>query len=539
MDEHNKNPRRSPEDELDDLLAQFLASEDDDIPTHVKSASEPEEAPKEASWHEDMLAAPELAAEIGPDEQAVAAAGLTRPEDAELEAIIALTKAEDWKTDTTEIPALTDPQEPFLDADIRDTFDEGKTLDAVFTEEATLAPLPVQKPQTPPPVQEAQEPVQKTAPVRKNTYGLLGIPHLLSTVVWIVLAVAIGAALGRTIWVCASDVLAFGREDVSVTITITADDDLDSITEKLHKTGLIEYPDLFKLYAKVSNAMDKIDTGIYELNTLYDYHALVLLMSSTSNRVTVDVMIPEGYTCAQIFQLLQDKGVCTVAELEEAAANGELGDFWFLEGLERGTKNCLEGFLFPDTYEFYANDNPVRVLNKLMSNFDYRLTEDMVAKLDALNAALAQKMTKNGLSQDYIEAHKLTIRDVVIVASLIEKEAASVPESYNIASVIYNRLANPDKFPCLEVESALLYVTGGHTLSEEDKLIDSPYNTYLSEGLIPGPIANPSQSSLAAALDPADTKYYYFALDPTTNRHTFSATEKEHQAFLDSLQSGG
>ncbi len=541
MDDQNKNMPRSTEDELDELLAQFLASEDDSIPSHVICATEPE-APvpqEDTPWLDDILDTPAAAPEIGPDEQAVAAAGLTHPEDAELEQIIQLTKAADWKTDTTAIPAVSDPQEPFLDADIRDAFDEGKTLDAVFTEDATLAPPPEQKAPEAPAVPETDIPVQKTVPKKKNTYGLLGIPHMLSTVVWIVLAVAIGAALGRIIWVCASDVLAFGREDNSVTITITADDDLDSITDKLHKTGLIEYPSLFKLYANISNAMDKIDTGIYELNTLYDYHALVLLMSSTSNRVTVDVMIPEGYNCAQIFQLLQDKGVCTVEALEEAAAYGELGEFWFLEGLERGTKNCLEGYLFPDTYEFYANDNPVRVLNKLMSNFDNRFTENMVEQLTSLNAALAAKMKKNGLSQEYIDAHQVTIREVVIVASLIEKESASVPESYNISSVIYNRLTNPEKYPKLDIKSSLLYITGGHELTEEDKALDTPYNTYLYEGLIPTPIANPSQDSLKAALEPADTNYYYYALDLETNRHHFSATEKEHQAFLDSLKSEG
>ncbi len=536
MDEQNKNPNRSPEDELDALLAQFLASEDDDVPTHVKTEADQTNA--EGPWLDDILDTPEAAPEIGPDEQAVAAAGLTRPEDAELEEIIRETKSSDWKTDTTTVPAFTDTQETFLDADIRDAFDQGKSLDAVFTEDATLAPLPVQElpEDTAPADAEDAAPAEKTAPRKKNTYGLFGIPHLLSTVVWIVLTVAIGAALGRIIWACAADMLAFGREDTSVVISITADDDLDSITEKLHKTGLIEYPDLFKFYAKISNAMNKIDTGVYELNTLYDYHALVLLMSSTSNRVTVDVMIPEGYTCAQIFQLLQDKGVCTAAELEEAAANGELADFWFLEGVQRGSKNCLEGYLFPDTYEFYANDNPVRVLNKLMSNFQNRLPEDVSEKLDALNLNLAEKMKQNGLSQDYIDAHKLTLHQVVIIASLIEKETASVPESYNIASVIYNRLTNPANYPYLNIDAALLYVTGGHQLTDEDKQLDSPYNTYLSEGLVPGPIANPSLSSLSAALEPADTNYYFYALDPTVNRHTFSATYKEHQAFLDSLK---
>ncbi len=539
MDDRNKNPHRSAEDELDQLLAQFLASEDDQIPSHVApDPQEPATPPvqEEGPWLDDILTAPEVSPEIGPDEMAVASAGLTRPEDAELEQIIAQTKAADWHTDTAVIPTVGDTQETFLDADIREAFDEGKTLDEIFMEDATLAPMPEEaepEPQEP----EEELPVQKVMPKKKNTYGFLGLPHVLSTVVWIVLAVAIGAALGRMIWGVASEVLAFGREDKEVTITITADDDLDSITDKLYKTGLISSPELFKLYAGISNAMDKIDVGIYNLNTLYDYHALVLMMQGTSNRVTVDVMIPEGYTCAQIFQLLQERGVCTAQELEEAAVNGELGEFWFLEGLERTDKYCLEGYLFPNTYQFYANDNPVRVLNKLLSGFDASFTEDMQALLEQLNVTLAAQMKKNGLSQEEINARKVTVREVIIVASLIEKEAASVPESYNISSVIYNRLTNPAKFPYLEIGSSLLYVTGNQELTEEDKALDTPYNTYLYEGLVPTPIANPSQNSLKAALEPADTDYYYYALDPESNRHNFSATLKEHQAFLESLKS--
>ncbi len=541
MDQNNKN-NPSPEAELDALLAQFLADPTDEIPTNVGTDHSPitDTAPVDSSWMDSILAPPEMPTtklpEIGPDEQAMAAAGLTHPKDAQLEQILAESRLES--------PALELPPEepePFLDEEIRDAFDEGKTLDEIFATEDTLAPMPEdlaeleEEIEEDPPYEE-DAPTEKRMPKKKNTYGLFGLPHLFATVIWLAIAVFIGATLGRTLWYCAADVLAFGREDKSVTLTITDQDDLDSITQKLHATGLVEYPDLFKLYAQLSNAMNKISSGTYKLNTLYDYHALVLMMSpSGSNRVTVDVMIPEGYTCAQIFQLLQEKGVCTVAELEEAAANGELAEYWFLEGVERGSKYCLEGYLFPDTYEFYMDDTPTRVLNKLLQNFDNRFTDNMAAKLEQLNITLAKRMAANGLSQEYIDSHQYTIREVVIIASMIEKETAAVSESYTISSVIYNRLTDPDE-PYLNIDAALVYITGNKQLTEEDKQLDSPYNTYLYKGLIPGPISNPGRSSLDAALDPEESAYYYYAMDPATNRHHFSKTYKEHLAFLDSLK---
>ncbi len=523
MDDQNKNNSSSPEEQLDVLLEQFLAEDD--------TKKEPEApAAENSQWLDDILAAPETGPEIGPDELAVAAAGLKKPEDVQLDDIIQETKSPDWASDTLTMPIMGTEEETFLDQETRDVFDEGKALEEIFAEEPTLSPLP-----QPEPEQEAPQ-KEKTMPKKKNQYGLFGLPHIAATLVWIVLIASIGAALGQFLWACATDVLAFGREDNQVTITVTETETLDSLTEKLQKTGLIQYPSLFKLYAGITDAMEDIDPGIYELNTLYDYHALVLMMQGTANRLTVTVMIPEGYTCAQIFDLLAEKGVCSVAELEAAAAEGELAEYWFLEGVERGSKYCLEGYLFPDTYEFYVDDEPTDVIDKMLSNFEYRFTETMAEKLDVLNAMLAQTLAARGFSADYIEANKMTMHKVVIVASMIEKETASVKESYNISSVIYNRLTNPGSFPFLNIDATLVYITGNQELTAEDKLLDTPYNTYLYKGLIPGPISNPSRSSLDAALDPASSSYYYYALDPETNRHHFSKTYEEHQAFLNSIQ---
>jgi UPF0755 protein len=131
----------------------------------------------------------------------------------------------------------------------------------------------------------------------------------------------------------------------------------------------------------------------------------------------------------------------------------------------------------------------------------------------------------------------MTIKDIITIASMIQKESAHTGENYNISSVIYNRLKKPSDFPYLQIDATVVYALGGkNDLTAEDLKFDSPYNTYLYSGLPPTPISNPGISAIYAALSPAETKYYYYALNPKTNEHHFSETYKEHQKFLESLK---
>ena len=487
---------------------------------HEQNNSQPEK--KVDNWLDDVLDKPDLAKELGPDEQAVYSAGLTHPSDAEIEEII---------QETLEQTESEQSQESFKDEDFRDAFGDGEELEAAVDDEAEAQPEEDS---------EEEKPIRKKRPKPKKGYGLLGIPHILVTAVWLLIVVAIGVTLGRMIWVIAADVLAFGKEDQVITITIDDDDTLDDVTDKLKNAGLIRYPAVFKLYADLTDVVEEnaISPGTYDLNTMYDYNALVDSMHEYSPaREVVEIMIPEGYNCAQIFSLLEEKGVCTVAELEAYAANGELDDYWFLDGVERGDKYCLEGYLFPDTYKFYTNDDPERVLEKFLDDFDYRFTDLMKERITELNNHLTSIMSSKGYSEEEIQKKLVTIREIVIIASLIEKETADDSESYKISSVIYNRLYDWSYPPYLNIDAALVYALNGkEVLTEEDKLLDNPYNTYLYMGLVPGPIANPGLNSLNAALLPEDTNYYFYALDPDINKHHFSSTQSEHDNFLASLE---
>lgn len=382
------------------------------------------------------------------------------------------------------------------------------------------------------PVRPRVRAIKKGRPRRRKGEGLFGIPNLLVTGVWVALTLLISLTLGRLVWVCAAEILAFGREDKTVTITVYETDTIDDITKKLARAELIHYPGLFKLYAQFAVDEGEIRPGTWDLNTKYDYHALVKMMSPSSTRSVVKVMIPEGYTCRQIFALLEENKVCTVQDITSYAAYGELNDYWFLEGVTRGDKYCLEGFLFPDTYEFYQNDTPKNVLTKMLNNFEKHFDESMQGKIQTLNAHLSDLMRRDGKGQDYINSHLFTVRDVVNVASMIEKETSSAQEGYTIASVIYNRLFCWQGNPAyLNIDATIVYALDGKTdLTAEDLRVDSPYNTYTHTGLTPGPISNPGLSSLTAALEPADTNYYYYVLDPTVGSHIFATTQAEHDA---------
>lgn len=349
-----------------------------------------------------------------------------------------------------------------------------------------------------------------------------------------VLAASVLLAVGA--WKCADDVLALTKLDRTVTFTVSEGESIASVAGRLKEEGLVEYEWLFKFYCWFSHAERKIEPGTYELNNLYDYHALVNGMIATStDRATVTVTVPEGYECKDIFQLLAENGVCTVDELEQTAANYQF-DYAFLRGLEYGSKTRLEGYLFPDTYEFYVNDKPENVIDKFLRNFDNKLTDQMYEDVAALNDRLREKMQASGFTDTEIANAELTMHDVIIVASLVEKETAKTSESATIASVIYNRLCSK-LYPCLQIDATIQYALGERkeVLSDADKYVISPYNTYTNAGLPAGPIANPGINSIRAALYPANTDYYFYALG-TNGVHHFSTTYYEHQDFLAEME---
>ena len=332
-------------------------------------------------------------------------------------------------------------------------------------------------------------------------------------VLYAVAVIGVSALLACVGWIAASDVLALNKEEHSVTVTITPEDSYDDVVDMLKDNGLIEYKSLFKLFSAITGGKDKIaSSGTFTLNSDMDYRALISGISANSaSRAVVDVTIPEGYTVAQIFQLLEEKGVATVEDLNETAATHDYA-FSFLQDIPLGDPERLEGYLFPDTYEFYMGEEPVSVLNKMILRFDEIFTDEM-----------RQEVQNDGR----------TIQDVVTVASMIEKETDGSDQA-KIASVIYNRLDNPTSETAgyLNIDATILYATGG---TEVDLNADTPYNTRTHKGLTPTAIASPGVDALKAAVYPDSTRYYFYALGDD-GKHHFFATYREQQNFIASQE---
>lgn len=338
---------------------------------------------------------------------------------------------------------------------------------------------------------------------------------LSNSMIYILMVCGVSAILATLGWTMANDMLALNKDEMEAVITIQDEKDFGKVADQLKDNDIINYKFLFRLFATFSGKADDIAAGQYKLDTSMDYSAILNnLSSSSASRMTTTVTIPEGYTMAQIFKLLEDKGVSTVEKLEDVAANHDYA-FSFLQDIPLGDATRLEGYLFPDTYTFYLGEDPKYVINKMLVNFDAKVTD-----------AIRQQIWDQDKS----------IGEILTVASMIEKESDGTDRG-NIASVIYNRLNNPNGGTqgYLNIDATIQYVLPeGEIVSKEDyDTVDSPYNTYLNKGLPPGPIANPGMESIMAAINPESTNYYYYALGDDGKHHFFTSLS-EHEAFLNS-----
>ncbi|MCF0124140.1 MAG: endolytic transglycosylase MltG [Ruminiclostridium sp.] len=333
--------------------------------------------------------------------------------------------------------------------------------------------------------------------------------------IYILMVCGVSAILAVLCWTMANDMLALNKEQTEAVITIKDEKDFGNVADQLKDNDIINYKFLFRLFATFSGKTDDIVAGQYRLDTSMDYSAILNNLSSRSvSRMTTEVTIPEGYSMAQIFSLLEKKGVSTVEKLEDMAATHDYA-FSFLQDIPLGEPTRLEGYLFPDTYTFYLGEDPKYVINKMLVNFDAKVTD-----------AIREQITNKGK----------TIGEIINVASMIEKETDGTDRA-TIASVIQNRLNNPSGGTqgYLQIDATIQYVLPeGEIVSEKDyQTVESPYNTYLNKGLPPGPISNPGLASIMAAINPDKTNYFYYALGEDKVHHFF-ATYAEHQAFLNS-----
>jgi len=308
-----------------------------------------------------------------------------------------------------------------------------------------------------------------------------------------------------------NDMFGFVKQDKEVTVTVGDKQDVDDISGMLKQSGIIRHPKIFSMYVSMSKSEDDIHPGDYTLNTNMTYSQVVGRLTANSRTYeTVRVTIKEGMMLSEIIELLAENGVATAEDLKKTADTYDYSHEFLKEVPKRA--NRLEGYLFPDTYEFYIDDNPVQVFNKMLNNFAKKYT-----------SALKQRA----------EEMDMTMDEVIILASMIEGEAAKDSERPYISAVFHNRLKANSQYPYLQSDATVVYAVGERrVLSTADLEIDSPYNTYVVKGLPAGPICSPGLSSIYAALDPADSSYMFFIANAEGTESYFAKNYDQHQANI-------
>lgn len=313
-----------------------------------------------------------------------------------------------------------------------------------------------------------------------------------------------------------NDILAINTSDVVIKVEIPEEPTYNDILDILHDNDLIKQKTLCNIFAKFRHYDDednKYLSGVYYLDRTMGIEGMLnKCMAAPESADTVTLGFPEGWTIKQIFEKLEKYDVCKTDRLYTALNDVDY-EFDFVRNLtpEEERYQLLEGYIFPDTYDFYVDADANYVIRKFLSNFNDRWTDEYQARADKL-----------GYSMD----------EIIIIASIIQKEAADSSQMKAVSSVIHNRLKNSVKFPTLGCDSTAIYVSnyvkpvvGG----SRGNYYLSKYDTAANRGLPPGPICNPGIDAIEAALYPSDTNYYYFLHD-NSGKIYMAKTQKEHES---------
>ncbi|HOL35383.1 MAG TPA: endolytic transglycosylase MltG [bacterium] len=259
-----------------------------------------------------------------------------------------------------------------------------------------------------------------------------------------------------------------------------------NIAVLLKEKGIVKNTRLFLRILNRSHADKKLRSGIYEFSGKpYIYDVVEKLLKGEI--AYIKLVFPEGITCHEIGKILEQENICSSSEFDDFAK-----------------KESLEGYLFPDTYKFPYGVSKEAVAKKMVERF-WEIIQQIHPDTQKLNQAELKK--------------------IVIIASIVEKEAEINSERPIIAGIFYNRLKRG--IP-LQSCATIKYVIGNKKiLTMQDIKTRSPYNTYLHRGLPPGPICNPGKESLKAAINPAKTPYLFF-VSKGDGTHYFSTTYSEH-----------
>jgi len=302
-----------------------------------------------------------------------------------------------------------------------------------------------------------------------------------------------------------------GSQGKAVSVEIQRNWGIGRIGDELSKDGVIGSSAVFSIYARL-NGDTKFEAGTYELRKHMGVRPAVQALKAGPRIDYTMLTIPPGLWLKEIAQRVAKTGRDSEAFLDAAQNNA------VRSGYEPDGVNTLEGLLWPDTYKISAEEDEIQVLNTMTREFE-------------------KKASAIGLFGANVQGQGAY--QIVTIASLIEAEAKTPADRPLIASVIYNRLAR--NMP-LQIDATLIYARGdprNRKLSDADKTINSPFNTYTHTGLPPTPIAAVSEASLRAALQPAQTDYLYYVVIDKKGDHAFASTLQEHEHNIEIARQNG
>jgi len=290
----------------------------------------------------------------------------------------------------------------------------------------------------------------------------------------------------------------------TVSVTIPDGAGTETIANILKENGLIDSVFGFKLTSKLEGFDGTYKQGTYNVDTGMTKRQIMELFQSGKVAMDLKVMIPEGYTVKQIAARVEEEGICSAEEFINETNNGTF-DYDFLKDLpEREYR--LEGYLFPDTYFFTGDETAHDVVDAMLKRFSQMYTKEY---------------------QDLVASSGYTLDEIITLASMVEKEIKLPEERARAAGVMYNRLKEN---MTLGIDATVLYAVGktAGELTVDDLNVDSPYNTRKNQGLPLGPISNPGEASIKAAITPETHKYLYYVVEAVgKDNHVYCETYDE------------
>lgn len=340
-------------------------------------------------------------------------------------------------------------------------------------------------------------------------------------VFYVLSILGVSLVLACIVIMAALDLTGLNKSGVDVRITIEEGATTSSIAKTLKENGLIDHTVFFTLYSNITGDDSEFKSGVYSLSADMGYGNIVDRLRAGVPRTVVTVTIPEGYTMDDIAALMEEKAVCTKTAFYDAVLNGDYSDYSFIaslpkeEGTYAGRGYALEGYMFPDTYEFYTGSTGETVVRKLLNNFDNRVDTTYKTTIAAMG---------------------MTVNDVVTLASIVQSEAGG-DEWSRVARVLINRLNDPAQYPTLQCDATINYYNKLDRTVEGLTIDQNAYDTHVRKGLTPGAISNPGMKAINAVLSPSsadDVKNcYYFATDLETGITYYSRTYAEHLAICE------